>query len=374
MTPQKKVPAKKRYTLQDLDYYSRSKREFNDYGYEYYEHKLSGVKFSGANINLATRHKLINCTFNDCTLILSHVDNWLTPVTFSYCTFKNCVIRYKKGYKTKVSLFNCVLKDTEIRSRITSNFSKGDFTAKTDFINCVIKGGYDVVDFMGVNLEGTKGFKYKDTSSVEHKGVTVEEKAMMGKAVQRLVRSLDKVKSLNTLLKKVVALEEQPAYKKHFGSELRSLRSKIRSEVKERAKLKAEAERLVMLEKQAGLFTNPVKQGLVSLTKAIAKDLLRYRVISKKGNVQVDQEDTSHFTLEMPVIGLRGKPLRLKVVYRNTTIHVALYDPNNYGYDKTLLFMGGFTPEDSNKKNLLQDRLRDVLTDRKIGILLKDLR
>jgi len=135
--------------------------------------------------------------------------------------------------------------------------------------------------------------------------------------------------------------------------------------------------RINQLEKEAGLFDlfNPIKKSLLALTKAIAKDLLRYRVIAKKGDVKLSQEDASHFILEMPVVGLGGSSLRLKVAYHNSTIHVALYDPSNYGYEKTLLFMGGFVPEDSSKARELQNRLREVLTDRvRMFTLLKDLR
>jgi hypothetical protein len=228
-----KLPKKKSYNPSD----------FNRYGKEWASRdprrSIANVKFSGATLIIEPVHKFYGCTFNNCVIVLKSYGRESSH-HLKINKFNNCVIRDKRGDNSDVTFGSCTLKSTVVKSPI----GLGEPTEKTHFINCEIKKGYGNVDFKGVNLDGTKGFKYADTSIVEHKGVTAEEKVVMGRNVQKLARALNKVKNFKTLLKKVIALEEQYVYKKHFGSELRTLRVEIRKRIKEKLRKNQEEARL----------------------------------------------------------------------------------------------------------------------------------
>jgi hypothetical protein len=55
--------------------------------------------------------------------------------------------------------------------------------------------------------------------------------------------------------------------------------------------------------------------------------------------------------VQIPVVGARGIPVKLQVMYDelNSTIHVVLFRPRQQGYDRTVVYMKNFVPgnEDS---------------------------
>ena len=126
-------------------------------------------------------------------------------------------------------------------------------------------------------------------------------------------------------------------------------------------------QRINQLEKEAGLLDifNPIKKHLVAVTKGVAKDLKRYKIINEAGTPTYEKDYKFH-EVQMSVIGSGGIPVRLKVVFDeiHSSIQVILFRPRQQGYDRTVAYMHDFVPGDKDSTRAFVSTVRGGLTDR----------